>query len=118
MLFSIRKSMRSDVASTSMPGFMTPSTMDSRQILMSRMSVDYPVDINRRTVSKLSREVQQLMRRKVQLMEDLYEYEKKGNVKRKENLTTENKDLMLGEFSYQIPLKGNNDPNNMFFHQK
>ena len=110
--------MKSEIASTSMPGFMTPSTMDSRQILMSRMSVDYPVDVNRRTVSKLSREVQQLMRRKVQLMEDLYEWEKKSNVKKSENSNTDNKDLMLGEFSYQIPIKKNNDPNNIFFHQK
>lgn len=68
--------MRSDYATSSMPGFMTPSTMDSRQKIISRLSLDYPVDINKSSVSRLSNEIQQLMRRKVMLMEEMYDIEK------------------------------------------
>lgn len=73
---NVQRALRSENASSSMPEFMTPSTMDSRQKIMSRLSAEYPLDSNKNSVSRLSGEIQNLMRRKIQLMEEIYEFEK------------------------------------------
>jgi len=72
----INRSMRSDYACSSVPGFRTPSTMDSRQILKSRVSPDYPSNINKKTLSRLRREVHQLIQKKMELMQDIRSIQK------------------------------------------
>jgi hypothetical protein len=59
----INRSMKSDHASSSMPGFCTPSTMDSRQILMRKVSMEYPTKFNKKAASKFRREFAKIMRK-------------------------------------------------------
>ena len=49
--------MRSDYATFSVLRFTTPSTMGSRQNIISRLSLDYPIDFNKSSVSRLSNEI-------------------------------------------------------------
>jgi len=97
----VNRSMKSEYASSSMPGFMTPSTMDSRQILMSK---NYPLNINSKAVLKLRREVQRLMRKKVELMKDIKSVNIKPIKDCNNMLTKEKYDMMLPPFSDKIPI--------------
>jgi hypothetical protein len=64
----VNRSMKSDNASSSKRGFMTPSTNDSRQIIISKKSKDHMNKILQNTVRDLKAEIQDLMKKKAKLM--------------------------------------------------
>ena len=65
----ILKSMRSENA----------STVDSRHKIISRLSLNYAGDPNKNSLTKLNDDVQQLMQRKISLMEELYDMDRAQN---------------------------------------
>ncbi len=67
----MNRSMRSEYASSSMPGFRTPSTVDSRAILNTNISMNYEQNMSKGMLSRLRKEINQLMHKKFQLLSDI-----------------------------------------------
>ncbi|CAI2360227.1 unnamed protein product [Moneuplotes crassus] len=71
----MNRSMKSEYASSSMPGFRTPSTVDSRKVFHTKIPINYAKNVGKGLVTKLKKEINQLMQKKYELLNDIKDIE-------------------------------------------